>query len=314
MVIATCLLQMDLHLDPNNQLGCPLIKRNMTIQECLFAFLGCKFTATASELEKHLEEHMKYHLYLVGKYLSDFKVNGVNESTNEAVTNLLYSELHEINDTLQRMKDRDQTTQLTKLQGKQKEISFRLTGVENIFSALQENIMEINRTYEEVSLTLQTLQATSYDGKYIWKIPDITRRRRDALMGKTVSLYSAPFYTDRFGYRMCLRVYLDGDGSGKGRYISYFLTIMKGEYDALLEWPFQLTVTLTMINQKGNGNIVQSFKPNPNSASFHRPKADMNVASGCPKFAPLSVLDNQEFVVDDVAFFQCVVNNKSLNN
>ena len=314
MVIATCLLQMDLHLDPNNQLGCPLIKRNMTTQECLFAFLGCKFTATASELEKHLEEHIKYHLYLVGKYLSDFKVNGVNESTNEAVTNLLYSELHKINETLQRMKDRDQTTQLTELQGKQKEISFRLTGVENILSALQENITEINRTYEEVSLTLQTLQATSYDGKYIWKIPDITRRRRDALMGKTVSLYSAPFYTDRFGYRMCLRVYLDGDGSGKGCYISYFLTIMKGEYDALLEWPFQLTVTMTMINQKGNGNIVQSFKPNPNSASFHRPKADMNVASGCPKFAPLSVLDNQEFVVDDVAFFQCVVNNKSLNN
>ena len=254
---------------------------------------------------------MKYHLYLVGKYLSG-SCHGVNKSNNEAVKNLLNSEMHKINETLQRIKEKDktQTTQLTELQGKQKDISFRLTGVENILSALQENITEINRTYEEVSLTLQTLQATSYDGKYIWKIPDITRRRRDALMGKTVSLYSAPFYTNRFGHRMCLRVYLDGDGSGKGRYISYFLTIMKGEYDALLEWPFQLTVTLTMINQKGNGNIVQSFKPNPNGASFHRPKADMNVASGCPKFAPLSVLDNQEFVVDDVAFFQCVVNSK----
>ena len=305
---------MDLHLDPNNQLGCPLIKRNVTIQECLFAFLGCTFTATAPELETHLEEHMKYHLYLVGKYLSDSKINfhGVNKSNNEAVKNLLGSEMHKINETLQRIKEKDktQTTQLTELQGKQKDISFRLTGIENILNTLQENITEITRTYEEVSLTLQTLQATSYDGKYIWKIPDITRRRRDALMGKTVSLYSAPFYNDRFGYKMCLRVYLDGDGSGKGRYISYFLTIIKGEYDALLEWPFQLTVTLTMINQKGNGNIVQSFKPNPNSASFHRPKADMNVASGCPKFAPLSVLDNQEFVVDDVAFFQCVVNDK----
>ena len=160
---------MDLHLDPNNQLGCPLIKRKFTTQECLFAFLGCKFTATTSELEKHLKEHMKYHLYLVGKYLSDPKVNGVNKSTNEAVTNLLYSELHKINETLQRMKDEDktQTTQLTELQGKQKDISFRLTGVENILSTLQENITEINRTYEEVSITLQTLQATSYDGKYI---------------------------------------------------------------------------------------------------------------------------------------------------
>ena len=155
-----------------------------------------------------------------------------------------------------------------------KDMISRLHGIEDLLATLQATITEINRAYEEVSLTSQTLQATSYDGKYIWKIPDITRRRRDALMGKTVSLYSAPFYTDRFGYRMCLRVYLDGDGSGKGRYISYFLTIMKGEYDALLEWPNQLTVTLTMINQKSNGNIVQSFKLNPNSASFHRPKAD----------------------------------------
>ena len=172
--------------------------------------------------------------------------------------------------------------------------------------ATQASIAEINRIYDEdISVDLQTLQASN--GKYIWKIPDITRRRRDAVMGKTVSLYSAPFYTDRFRYRTCLRVYLDGDGNGKGCYISFFLTIMKGEYDALLEWPFQLTVTLTMINQKGNGNIVQSFKPNPSSASFHRPKVHMNVASGCPKFAALSVLDNPEFVVDDVAFFQCVV-------
>ena len=303
-------LQMDLHLDPNNQLGCTLIKRKITTQECLFAFLGCKFTAMTSEVEKHLEEYTKYHLYLVGNYLSDWKVNGVNNSNNKAVKNLLYSEMHKINETLQRIKEKDktQTTQLTELQGEQKDISFRLTGVEDILSALQENITEINRTYAEVSLTLQTLQATSYDGKYIWKIPDITRRRRDALMGKTVSLYSAPFYTDRFGYRMCLRVYLDGDGSGKGRYISYFLTIMKGEYDALLEWPFHFTVTMTMINQKGGSNIVQSFKPNPNSASFHRPKSDMNVASGCPKYAPLSVLDNPEFIVDDTAYFQCIIN------
>ena len=106
------------------------------------------------------------------------------------------------------------------------------------------------------------------------KIPDISRRRRDALLGKTVSLYSAPFYTSRFGYRLCLRVYLDGDGSGKGRYISYFLTIMKGEYDALLEWPFQHMVTMTLVNQKGNDNIEQSFRP---STSFHRPQSDINV-------------------------------------
>ena len=191
----------------------------------------------------------------------------------------------------------------------QKELSANLSG-ENESKQFQTSQSDcvVNGTIctcEEVSITLQTLQATSYDGHYIWKIPDITRRRRDALLGKTVSLYSAPFYTSRFGYRLCLRVYLDGDGSGKGRYISYFLTIMKGEYDALLEWPFQHMVTMTLVNQKGNNNIVQSFRPNPTSTSFHRPQSDMNAASGCPKFAPLAILDNPEFVVDDVVFFKC---------
>ena len=303
--------------------GSCIVNKGSATQQCCFAFLGCQFVGSSLELVKHMEDDMSSHLEYICKILLEYshtshKTSGAistNEG-NQAIKNLLFTDLEKVKANVEQViKEGDKTkSQATKIQEKQKEIAFRLNGVEDLLATIQASITEINRTYEEVSLTLQTLQATSYDGKYIWKIPDITRRRRDALMGKTVSLYSAPFYTDRFGYRMCLRVYLDGDGSGKGRYISYFLTIMKGEYDALLEWPFQLTVTLTMINQKGNGNIVQSFKPNPNSASFHQPKADMNVASGCPKFAPLSVLDNQEFVVDDVAFFQCMVNNKRPNN
>ena len=288
--------------------------KGKSTQKCQFAILGCQFVGNDLELAEHIEKDISSHLAYVCKILSSnhssHRPNGYIPISKSNMEQLLFTDFEEVEAKVENLsKEGDKTkSQATEIQEKQKEFAFRLNGVEDLLAATQASITEINRTYEEVSLTLQTLQATSYDGKYIWKIPDITRRRRDALMGKTVSLYSAPFYTDRFGYRMCLRVYLDGDGSGKGRYISYFLTIMKGEYDALLEWPFQLTVTLTMTNQKGNDNIVQSFKPNPNSASFHRPKADMNVASGCPKFAPLSVLDNQEFVVDDVAFFQCVVN------
>ena len=326
--IQNCQYSQNLNTQMNNQDissyhgSCTANKRSTT-QQCCFAFLGCQFVGSSSKLVKHMENDMSSHLEYICKVLLEsghslHKSGGVpatNEG-NQSIKYLLFNDIEKVKvDVEQLIKEGDKIkSQNIEIREKQKEISFRLNGFENLLATIQASINEINRTYEEVSLTLQTLQATSYDGKYIWKIPDITRRRRDALMGKTVSLYSAPFYTDRFGYRMCLRVYLDGDGSGKGRYISYFLTIMKGEYDALLEWPFQLTVTLTMINQKGNSNIVQSFKPNPNSASFHQPKADMNVASGCPKFAPLSVLDNQEFVVDDVAFFQCVVNNKYPND
>ncbi len=158
---------------------------------------------------------------------------------------------------------------------------------------------------EKLSLLVQTLQATSYNGQFVWKIPEVGRRRDEAISGKTISLYSAPFYTNRFGYKLCLRLYMNGDGSGKGTHLSFFLTIMKGEYDALLEWPFNQMVTLMLLDQSSKKkHIVQCFKPESTSSSFWRPQSDMNVTSGCPKFASLSVLMDSDFVKQDTIFFK----------
>jgi hypothetical protein len=33
----------------------------------------------------------------------------------------------------------------------------------------------------------------------------------------------------------------------------------------------------------------------------------MNVASGCPKFAPLSIMDNPSYVKDDTMFLKCTI-------
>lgn len=34
-------------------------------------------------------------------------------------------------------------------------------------------------------------------------------------------------------------MYLNGDGTGKGTHLSLFFVVMKGDYDALLPWPFR---------------------------------------------------------------------------
>lgn len=41
---------------------------------------------------------------------------------------------------------------------------------------------------------------------------------------------------------MCLRVYLNGDGTGRGTHLSLFFVVMKGPNDALLRWPFNQKV------------------------------------------------------------------------
>ena len=167
----------------------------------------------------------------------------------------------------------------------------------NLPSFIAAELQDFQDSFQELALLVQTLQATSYNGQFVWKIPEVARRRDETLTGKTISLYSAPFYTSRFGYKLCLRLYMDGDGSGKGTHLSFFFTIMKGEYDALLLWPFSQMVTLMLLDQSSGSkkHIVQCFKPEASSSSFWRPQSEMNVTSGCPKFASLFVLLDSKF-------------------
>ena len=56
-------------------------------------------------------------------------------------------------------------------------------------------------------------------------------------------------YTHPQGYKMCLRVYANGDGKGKGTHVSVFAYLMRGEFDDHLKWPFQGHVVLQLCNQ-----------------------------------------------------------------
>ena len=202
----------------------------------------------------------------------------------------------------------------TELISLREEMNRRLNPLSEGLVKLEACFQDFQDSFQELALLVQTLQATSYNGQFVWKIPEVSRRRDEAITGKTISLYSAPFYTSRFGYKLCLRLYMDGDGSGKGTHLSFFLTIMKGEYDALLPWPFNQMVTLILLDQSiSKKHIVQCFKPEASSSSFWRPQSEMNIASGCPKFAPLSVLHDSNFVKDDTMFSKVVIDHDTGN-
>ena len=87
-------------------------------------------------------------------------------------------------------------------------------------------VLKVN--ISELELQLQASLASTYNGSFLWRIPDIKRRRRDALEGKITSIYSPPFYTGRNGYKMCVRAYLNGDGIGYNTHLSIFFVLMKG--------------------------------------------------------------------------------------
>ena len=67
------------------------------------------------------------------------------------------------------------------------EVHSRLQPTDAVVKA-ESAIIQLQDGLSKVSLLLQTLQAASYDGTFIWKIPEVTRRRQEARTEKTASL------------------------------------------------------------------------------------------------------------------------------
>ena len=190
----------------------------------------------------------------------------------------------------------------------------QLLKMSETLQTVQSHMTQYAVAIDEVRLRQDILDVKVTNGLLIWRIPDIRRRYRDAIERRTISLYSPPFYTSPHGYRMCIRTYLNGDGIGKGTHISLFFVIMRSEQDNLLPWPFKQSVRFTLVNQKNPSlNITEAFVPNPKSPSFLKPESDMNVASGFPKFARQSILQDENFTLGDMIFIKCHIDVAGLN-
>jgi TNF receptor-associated factor 2 len=221
----------------------------------------------------------------------------VKAGTFEGISSALHRELEKT------------ITAVEKLERHRQEMASQIDQNQNKIRGLERTLALKDMTIAELELKSQSLEAASYDGTFLWRVGDFTKKHQDAVHGRTISIYSSPFYTSRRGYKMCARLYPNGDGMGKGSHLSLFFVIMRGNYDALLKWPFGQRVTFCMINQNGGEHVIDSFRPDPQSSSFKRPTSDMNIASGCPLFIRLEMLQNPNngFLKDDTMFLKITV-------
>ncbi|XP_070562265.1 TNF receptor-associated factor 2-like [Ptychodera flava] len=211
---------------------------------------------------------------------------------------------------------RQMTEELKGMEEKQEKDRELIEAMERKVKAKDRIIALKDVALAEQDLRIQALEQASYDGVLVWKITDFTKKQQDALSGRTTSVYSPYFFTSRHGYKMCSRIYLNGDGMGKGNHISLFFVVMKGPDDALLRWPFKQKVTFIVLDQNNHEHtgITDAFSPDPTSSSFKRPTSDMNIAYGCPLFMPISQVDSPHhaYVKDDVMFIKVIVDTSDL--
>ena len=178
-------------------------------------------------------------------------------------------------------------------------------------SELPEHYQRDHRTLPGVaslsSAQIEEIRARSGAATFFWPIGNWRERLKDAVDDKRTSFYSPAFYSSQ-GYKLCMRFYPNGDGTGKGESASLYLVVMKGANDHRLQWPFQHMVTFEVMGGGGQVLLRDGFRGEPDSSSFARPVRIMNRASGMPHFFALHSAENM--LVNDHLFIKVTVNDQ----
>ena len=163
---------------------------------------------------------------------------------------------------------------------------------------VQEHRQEIQRLKQQIKPRL------------IWKMDHFAQRRELAeKTAKQKYCFSPSFSTGPQGYQKRMLVCSNGIGQGENTHLSVFAVIVKGEDDAILPWPFNLGVTLTLIDQQENPTEQQNISGKPTyfpQGAFTRP-VQQNKQFGIQEFVSHETLKTRRYVLDNALFFQLEV-------
>lgn len=74
-----------------------------------------------------------------------------------------------------------------------------------IIEQYESNYAILNASLSDIELKLNYLSSTTYNGKILWRIENVMYRTAEAKQGRHTTLHSPPSFTERFGYKFCVR-------------------------------------------------------------------------------------------------------------
>jgi TNF receptor-associated factor 4 len=250
---------------------------------CEFNFAGCSEMIPPDEMEEHLEKSVKDHLSLVAtSYLS------LRERLMEMQAHFDENNLY-----------------IEKLQKERREMQDQFLKEVQEMRAFRLEFDKMIKMQGEDRRSIERLQNYSSILPIVFTLDDYENRRVKGDMGWS----SPPFYTHMQGYRMCLWVDIGGNGPGKGIYISVFLSLTKGEYDAKLKWPFRGSIIIQLLNQQDeempHTEVIKYHDHTPNSTAGRvMEDGRMSKPWGKGKFMRHDELLAGGFIKNDILRFQ----------
>ena len=126
--------------------------------------------------------------------------------------------------------------------------------------------------------------------------------------------YSDPVYSHFGGYKICLKVYANGQ-DGQGTHVSVYIFLMRGNNDGNLKWPFKGTIKVSLLNQLEDGqhHTEEPWSPDedvPEDTSGRVTEGERaSFGWGQPQFIPQQDLayngdKNCQYLKDNTLFFR----------
>ena len=202
---------------------CPL-----TLVDCPFNYAGCETQLPSKDMPEHMKDTVT-HLTLLA-----------------TVTQRLVKENQELKQRVLEREDESRKSMeavqasLQKLMEENQELKQSTANADNKIQALKEEEQQLRPDLQQLINTLERL--LEFRVKYT-----------------EGDVHSPAFYTHTHGYQMCVCVYPNGYGKGKGTHVSVFTLMMRGSFDDYLKWPFRGEITIQLVNQAGDHDHVEKI-------------------------------------------------------
>ena len=189
-----------------------------------------------------------------------------------------------------------------------------------------EKIVRLVNTTSSLEDTISSLEATRSSELISFNLPVYSKKKEDDAI-----FCSEPFYTSLGGYRMCIEVYPNGNGDGRGTHVSLYSKLLEGPYNDNLPWPFLGTVTVHLLNQLADDNhlakkmlfktmddtyvndtvgcsqFIPHLKLSHNRASKTKSLLHQVGKTQIPGRTPLYRVSNTQYLMEDTLYFRVAV-------
>ncbi|GLV37084.1 TNF-receptor-associated factor-like [Carabus blaptoides fortunei] len=154
---------------------------------------------------------------------------------------------------------------------------------------------------------------SNHNGHLLWRLDDFKEKMEKAKSHNTV-LHSPVFYSNEYGYKIRLEVFLNGIKKWRGRHVIISLQVLKGEWDPVLIWPCHIEAKIIVKEHSSSQGKGFSKYITAKRIAGDEENEEPQESSSQYIFITHTTLEKHNFIKDNTLFLEIKVINDKLGD